>query len=1130
MNPLLSAINRYFRLPHLDRGRFRKGYRKVRRPRLCLEQLEDRMVPTAVAAPSNLVSWWTANNTAADSMGLNNATLSNVTYATGEVGQAFSFNGLNGWAALGDPSSLAFTASFSIEGWIKVNGLPTNYNFGTIMFRGDDRGGLDPYTLVVLPNGDLRFDINGYPTGNTSMEAPIPMGQFVHVAATLDDATGAMTLYENGAVVAQTTTTVRPFGALDPTQQPGVGIGNSNALSNYDVPFNGLIDELSVYNRALTASEVLGIYKAGSSGKVISPITVDDPSVVDGSGGATTPVTFTITRTGSLSGSLTVNWTTADDTATAGTDYVAASGTVTFADGQATQTVQVTTIDNNNFNPNLDFKLIATPVGGTSIMGVATIVNDDASISVGNASPVEGSNTLTFLGQFVSNGSGGLARARSSVFGPDGNLYVVSTDTNSILRYDPTGEFVNSFVPSGSGGLSSPWDLVFGPDGNLYVSSDSNNDVLDYNGTTGAFLNVVASGLSTPGGLTFGPDGSLYIANQGTNEVLRYSGGVLSSFVTAGNGGLSKPRRAVFGPDGNLYVASNGSGQVLRYNGQTGAFIDVFATCPPTSGPIWMEFGTDGYLYVTAQASSAINPSIIRFNAATGALVDSFALGWNGWSFNLGPGNIIYDSSNSSGGFVNLIGPSSVAPFTVSLASASAGATTVNYATADGTALADRDYIAASGTLTFGAGETTKTILVSTLDDSAAGPTKSFTVNLSNATGGVITSGQGIGTILDDTKFYVVDGGASDSTYQYGSAGSALGNNALGNGDTAPRGEATTAAGITQWVVDANKTVYVYSTGGSLLGSWSPGGLSSSATLTGITTNGTDIWLVDSYTAKVYKYAGAASRLSGSQNAASSFSLNTKGKGSNTNPQDIVTDGTSFWVVDGTALKVFKYTLSGSSLGSWAIDPANTHPTGITINPTNVSDIWIVDNATLKVYQYVGAASRTSGSQNAAATFALNPNDTNPQGIADPPAPDMVLPTAPGSLVTILLADKSAGAAAGSTVPALAPILSLTGQYSPAGISGGASSTISGYQEQGDSLSTKQAALNAVLADWSSTTDFAGQVARILDEGPANGPLHRVGLPAIDEQNGFWSTIGGTTTADKIGDLTTEFDRNSARG
>ena len=58
-------------------------------------------------------------------------------------------------------------------------------------------------------------------------------------AATLDDATGLMSLYVNGALAAQTTTDVRPFANLDPTQEPGVGIGNSNALDNYNVPFNG---------------------------------------------------------------------------------------------------------------------------------------------------------------------------------------------------------------------------------------------------------------------------------------------------------------------------------------------------------------------------------------------------------------------------------------------------------------------------------------------------------------------------------------------------------------------------------------------------------------------------------------------------------------------------------------------------------------------------------------------------------------------------------------------------------------------------------------------------------------------------------------------------------------------------
>ena len=155
------------------------------------------------------------------------------------------------------------------------------------------------------------------------------------------------------------------------------------------------------------------------------------------------------------------------------------------------------------------------------------------------------------------------------------------------------------------------------------------------------------------------------------------------------------------------------------------------------------------------------------------------------------------------------IGPSSIAAFAVSLAGPSAVTTTVSYATADGTALAGTHYTATSGTLTFAPGETSKGILVPTLDDGTADPTRYFTVTLSNGTGGAITGGQGIGTILDDTKFYVANDGGNDQTYQYATSGAVLGNNALTSGDTAPRGVATTAAGTTEWVVDANKNVYV---------------------------------------------------------------------------------------------------------------------------------------------------------------------------------------------------------------------------------------------------------------------------------------------------------------------------------
>lgn len=642
-------------------------------------------------------------------------------------------------------------------------------------------------------------------------------------------------------------------------------------------------------------------------------------------------------------------------------------------------------------------RLCLEPLEERSLLSVA--------VSIGDASAIEGASKLKVIDRFVPEGSGGLARPRISIFGPDGKLYVVSTDTNAVLRYDgASGSFLDTFVTSGSGGLNNPCDLAFGPDGNLYVSSFVGNQVLRYDGSSGAFLDVVASGLSSPVGITFGGDGSLYIANQGTNEVLRKDGSGLTAFVSAGSGGLIQPRKAVFGSDGNLYVASLGNGlgngQVLRYDGLTGAFLSTFTTTNfGLQGPAWLGFGTDGYLYTTFDnPSSHYDITMIRFNAATGAFGDSIFLGQRGWSFTIASGNIVYDTGNGNGNFVDRIGPSSVTPFTVSLDSASPTPVTVNYSTADGTAVAGTNYTAASGTLTFTPGLTAQTILVQTLDDGVANPNKNFTITLSSPVGATIARGQGTGSINegDATKFYVADDGGTDRTYRYGISGNAFTNSTLGSGDTAPRGVASNAAGNTVWVADANKTVYVYSPSGGLLGSWSAGGLSGAAQVEGVATNGTDIWILDNKADKVVKYTGAASRLSGSQNAASSFNLNS----GNSNGKGIVTDGTSLWVVDdgSSTDKVFKYTLTGGLLGSWAIDSLNTHPTGLTINPANVSDIWIVDNGTLKVYQYTAAAGRTSGSQGADALFALATGNSNPQDIADPPPADTLLTPAAAPL------------------------------------------------------------------------------------------------------------------------------------
>jgi Calx-beta domain len=89
--------------------------------------------------------------------------------------------------------------------------------------------------------------------------------------------------------------------------------------------------------------------------------------------------------------------------------------------------------------------------------------------------------------------------------------------------------------------------------------------------------------------------------------------------------------------------------------------------------------------------------------------------------------------------------------FTVTLSAAQGEAVTVSYATANGTAIAGEDYLAALDTLTFAPGETTKTFTVEVLGDATGELDETFFVNLGGASSNAfVADGQGRGTILDD--------------------------------------------------------------------------------------------------------------------------------------------------------------------------------------------------------------------------------------------------------------------------------------------------------------------------------------------------------------------------------------------
>lgn len=126
-------------------------------------------------------------------------------------------------------------------------------------------------------------------------------------------------------------------------------------------------------------------------------LSINDTSVTEGDGG-TTSATFTVTLSAASGFTVTVNYATADGTATAGSDYQSTNGTLTFNPGQTTQTITVLINGDTTFEPNETFFVnLSAPASATVVdaQGQGTITNDDAAppipaITINDVSVTEG--------------------------------------------------------------------------------------------------------------------------------------------------------------------------------------------------------------------------------------------------------------------------------------------------------------------------------------------------------------------------------------------------------------------------------------------------------------------------------------------------------------------------------------------------------------------------------------------------------------------------------------------------------------------------------------------------------------------------------------------------------------------
>ena len=177
----------------------------------------------------------------------NNGTLQNgpVWVTNGKFGKALRFDGNDDLVAVPDSNSLDLSTGMTLEAWVYPTSTMSSWD--TILMKEYNSGLL--YALYANGDGNLPsiYITNNHTEYGMSGGATLPLNTWIHVAATFDGS--VIRLLLNGTQVK----TLSFSGSIQ-TSTRGLGIGGNMVWR--DEGFTGIIDEVRIYNRALTASEI----------------------------------------------------------------------------------------------------------------------------------------------------------------------------------------------------------------------------------------------------------------------------------------------------------------------------------------------------------------------------------------------------------------------------------------------------------------------------------------------------------------------------------------------------------------------------------------------------------------------------------------------------------------------------------------------------------------------------------------------------------------------------------------------------------------------------------------------------------------------------------------------------------
>lgn len=166
-----------------------------------------------------------------------------------QTGWGYDFDGKRSGILLPDLKPLALTKSMTVAVWLRPRSYVNDGPGAQVLFRGDDRCALDPYTLVIHANGNVVFGIQNEAEQGNCVGAELPLNKWTHVTASLDALTGKISMWLNGELAGFSYTTKKPIQNLDGAWAPGIGIGNvQNEKGPHNQPFNGTLFDLRLYS------------------------------------------------------------------------------------------------------------------------------------------------------------------------------------------------------------------------------------------------------------------------------------------------------------------------------------------------------------------------------------------------------------------------------------------------------------------------------------------------------------------------------------------------------------------------------------------------------------------------------------------------------------------------------------------------------------------------------------------------------------------------------------------------------------------------------------------------------------------------------------------------------------------